>query len=360
MLYYNNLEKTITDQCFRRGANELDIISGYIGPAPIEELENRIYVKQKRLDYKLSIIYGMYGDSGISKVLHKQIIPLRKPGLVDILYSTTPIHSKIYIWKENGDIVSALIGSANFSVSGIRTPFKETLAETSEDTYVKIQEYLDLVRSHCIDCSDPSILTSTTGKPVTTLEDLPIISIDPTLDKSQMYEISLLDPIKDEVPASSGLNWGRAVLNGSHVSIDDAYIPIRREDIDKAPFLFPKKRAIPLELTKEGHSARDNDPIEIIWDDGTRMQALLEGSQNLSGVKYPKQISSLPSKKLFGEYIRKRLGLSSGTRITKEILENYGRTTIGIALVGEGIYYFDFSVKEVVEKKKVDIFANLN
>lgn len=60
---------------------------------------------------------------------------------------------------------------------------------------------------------------------------------------------------------------------------------------------------------------------------------------------YPKQISSHPSKADMGRYIRKRLEIAEGAPITLETLEKYGRNTIDISLQGEGIYYFDFSVK---------------
>lgn len=343
MLYYENLESVITDRCFRRGADELIIISGYIGPNPIENIERRIFDVENRNDYKVSIIYGMYAASGISRQLHEMLLPLKRPGKVDIVYSRVPVHSKIYIWKERGQIVSALIGSANFSISGVGTPFKETLAETSEDTYVKIDEYYSQIIENCIDCSDPSILERARGAVPPSIDDFAPIAFDPATNKEELYNISWFDPETDDVPEYSGINWGQAKRNGSHVNLNDAYIPIRREVIANKPGLFPKKRENPSRLNSAGRSSRDNDPIEILWDDGTRMIGLLEGVQTIDGVKYPKQISSSPSKAQMGKYLRKRLGIESGEKITKEILENYGRTDIGIALIGEGVYYLDFS-----------------
>lgn len=345
MLYYENLERVITDRCFVRGADELIIISGFIGPNPIENIEKKIFEERNRSDYKVSIIYGMYGSNGISRQLHSMIVPLNKPGQVDIVYSKVPVHSKIYIWKERGQIVSALIGSANFSISGVGTPFKETLAETSEDTYIKIEEYYRQIIENCIDCTDPTILDRARGQIIPSIDDFAPISFDPATNKEELYGVTLLNPDTDDVPAASGINWGQAKLNGSHVNLNDGYIPIRREDIANKPGLFPKKRTIPALLTSKGGSARDNDPVEILWDDGTRMIGLLEGVQTIDGVKYPKQISTSPSKALFGKYLRQRLGIQSGKKITKEDLENYGRSDIGIALIGEGVYYFDFSKK---------------
>lgn len=47
-----------------------------------------------------------------------------------------------------------------------------------------------------------------------------------------------------------------------------------------------------------------------------------------------------------GKYLRKRLGVSLEHTITKSDLKRYGRTNIDVTLIGEGIYYLDFSVKK--------------
>ena len=99
---------------------------------------------------------------------------------------------------------------------------------------------------------------------------------------------------------------------------------------------------------REGH--RHNDTVEVIWDDGTEMTVLLEGSRgrnddNGNKIWYPKQIASSPSKASLGKYIRDRLGIQEGHAITYEDLTKYGRDTISISLQGEGVYYFDFAPK---------------
>jgi len=74
------------------------------------------------------------------------------------------------------------------------------------------------------------------------------------------------------------------------------------------------------------------------------MDGLLEGSQMEKGIKYPNKISSFPKKSLIGIYLRKRLGVNLGESIRMEHLERYGRTDIDVSSLGNGIYYFDFSV----------------
>ena len=89
---------------------------------------------------------------------------------------------------------------------------------------------------------------------------------------------------------------------------------------------------------------RHNDAIEIIWDDGISMEGLLEGSQPIDGIIYPKQISSFPNKSELGEYFRRRLGVPFGQPVRRLHLNRYGRTDVAVSLINEGVYRFDFSV----------------
>ena len=52
-----------------------------------------------------------------------------------IKYSSQEIHSKIYIWRSKGKTLTALIGSANFSSNGLRTDYRESLADATRDTF---------------------------------------------------------------------------------------------------------------------------------------------------------------------------------------------------------------------------------
>lgn len=142
-----------------------------------------------------------------------------------------------------------------------------------------------------------------------------------------------------EVPAMSGLNWGLA--NG-HVVIGDAYIGITVDMAVHYPELFPPKADIATD-TGGKSSSRQNNHIEMIWDDGTRMKGLLEGNLDVGGVIYPNKLASFPQKNILGKYLRNRLGVDLYHRITRNDLEKYGRTYIGISKDENGIYHLDFS-----------------
>ncbi len=334
MLYYENLDKIIFNRGQLISCDELVILSGYVGPSPIHELNN--------LDIKTTVIYGMYGSDGIRRSLHNALMKeQQESNKINILYSTMPVHSKCYVWKRNGEVQCALIGSANFSNNGLKTPYREVLADATSDTFRPLNTYLDMVLSGSIPCELAAPKDNPHNVPIQESEEE---YVDANVCVTNLYVVK--NGIKC-IPESSGLNWGQSAT--AHVNKNDSYIPIRSAMIDKYPNLFPRKQERPLlidGIVRRDH--RHNDSIEIIWDDGTVMTGLMEGTyyKVVDGEKvaYPKQITSTPSKATLGEYLRRRLGVSDGYPITYEDLMIYGRDTIDISLQGEGIYYFDFSV----------------
>ncbi len=328
MLFYNGLEDIIFCRHEVVEADELIILSGYVGPRPVQRLQE--------LPFNSTVIYGMYGESGIGQQLHDLLIHYHNDiENVNIYYSNTPIHSKCYAWKNEGQIVHALVGSANFTSNGLSTPYREILAETTRDTFGPLADYIQRILNDSVLCSDASV----------TLAPVPIPRRGPAQPFSDICRMTLLTSARgynDEVPTASGLNWGHSPV--AHVTPDDAYIPILTEYIRSYPNLFPPKQDFSVMSNGRGRATRHNDKIDIIWDDGATMEGLLEGNRTINGVLYPKQISSFPEKSILGAYIRSRLGVPSGTLVTRRHLENYGRTHIDVSLQGEGIYYFDFSV----------------
>lgn len=341
MLHYIDLEQVVLHSQISRSCNKLLVISGYVGSEIVKELAR--FPK----DTHFTIVYGMYGCDNISEPLHKQFIELQKKlDNVDILYSTVPIHSKIYCWSYNNEIKSTMIGSANFTINGLRRNYKETLYDVQEESLPEYLVYFDYVLNKCLPCTDKRIL----------LKKQKHIAIGDSIFATQPFlsegicRASLLSRGK-EVAEMSGLNWG---LSNGHVAPGDAYIAITKEYIKYFPNLFPSKKYVNgiQNIESKGKANRENDEVELIWDDGTSMIGLMEGQQSVdNGSIYPKQLSSSPNKNIIGIYLRKRLGLLNPDgsvdlkhRITKADLLRYGRTNIDISLIGEGIYYMDFSV----------------
>ncbi len=344
MLYYTGLEEVIFSkhELLSEIPDELIIISGYLGPAPIKrlnELENM----------KITIIGGMYTKGIDVRLLNSlERIKQNNPN-ISILYTKQEIHSKVYIWKKNNKILSALIGSANFSSNGLRTDYRESLADATRDTFNPLDIYYNFILNH-------------SSKEVTINKKQKIISLDTpknnTTIKNTQLKFNFNIPLYNSnhtVPELSGLNWGRARLfNNAHTSIGDAYIRLPKDLLKTNQMLI--KPFDPEFDTPNGKRKRNSNPIELIWDDGTIMEASLEGIQVFNNKKYPKQLSSFSSstpfldgkkiakKSILGRYIRNRLGVLIDELITIETLNNYGRDTITLSLIEDGVYYADFSV----------------
>lgn len=171
------------------------------------------------------------------------------------------------------------------------------------------------------------------------------------------------------VHAAAGLNWG---YTSGLPTLGDAYIPVNTSNIRSCPNLFIK-----------------NGPINIVWDDGTRMTILAE--QNSVGIgdgnSYGKALSTYEDKSQLGDYLRHRIGNYIGRDliyseyaittvadiklrnredkesikeeirsnaillqelndkfITIDDLNQYGRTNISVSVSENGTYYFDFSI----------------
>ena len=319
MLYTQNLEEIIFNRHQIHNSDELVVISGYLGPKPVARLEE--------LPFNSRVIYGMYGAEGIKPSLHGSLTAIQNNvENLNIFYSKIPVHSKCYVWRRRGEIVHALIGSANFSVNGLTTPFREVLAETTFDTFAPLNDYITHIFNNSISCLE-----------------LDMIDVRQTnaIIGGNICPVTLLGR-DGEVQNAAGLNWGQNPNN--HTTPNDAYIAIRTSHIRDYPHIFPPKQLNPLEIDNRGRVQRHNDSIEIIWDYGITMEGLLEGSQPIEDIIYPKQISSFPVKAELGEYIRNRIGVPLGQPVRRHHLEAYGRLDISISLISDGIYQFDFSV----------------
>ncbi len=335
MLYYDNLYEIVFHRHEHFTCDEFIVISGYVGPQPVRRVQT--------LPIRTTVVYGMYASDGIHRSLHTSL--MREEGELDnltVLYSTMPVHTKAYMWLNHGNVVHSLIGSANFSLNGLTTPNKETLAETTADTFRPLEIYRDLVFENSIPCTEATVRQTASQKE----REAAWAGYDPNVCELPLY---LEENGHRYTPAASGINWGMARKNGVHVNINDAYIGIPAESADHYPLMFPAKQTAPVNVNtvfRDGHSHNDN--IEVIWDDGTEMTMLLEGSRKRQDefgnrVWYPKQIASSPSKAVLGRYLRKRMSIPEGQAITYQDLQRYGRDSISISLQGEGIYFFDFS-----------------
>lgn len=350
MLHVTDLESVVFNKA--NICNEMFVISGYVGPEMIEKLAK---LQNKT---KLVVVYGMYGLDKISATLHQKLQELdNKYSALEIYYSTIPVHSKLYCWSSDGGIAEILIGSANFSVSGLRRDYKESLHEIPQASYNDYSNYQNYIASNWIRCTSANIQVKSHHK-VSNKAKVP----QPLLSEG-ICRMSLLDD-KGRVPKKSGINWG--YQRGHHAKSQlEAYIAIKAEYRKYFPLMFPEKKYIGgvNSPTAIGNKAKQNDDIELVWDDQESMIALMEGSKPKNGKVYPLQISSSGDKTKLGYYLRRRIvdvllkknkGYAQGLDVLlkqgksfpvmKYMLMDYGRTHIDISMDGDGVYCLDFSV----------------
>ncbi len=323
-VYYRNLHKEFFER-FPKDATHFYALTGYVGPDPISKLAD--------LNFSSSIIYGLQRETP-NIILHDQLLKIHSEK-VGIYYPEIPSHAKCYIWMANDKPLRGLIGSANFSVNGLNNDFREVLMEVEKSDLYAVKAYIDVIRDSCKACDEIRILQKDNTQPALTI----------TTKLNEPCELELFDPESGQVQEMSGLNWGFA--NGN-VTPNDAYIPIRTKHIRNFPHLFQPIFFNP----SEGHRSRSKskEAVELIWDDGVIMSVLFEGSQPINGSNYPKQISSIPNKNILGLYLRERLSLAPVSdrrlpreKITRAILESYGRSSISLNLIQEGVYSANFT-----------------
>lgn len=140
-----------------------------------------------------------------------------------------------------------------------------------------------------------------------------------------MPDLELYSVRDNMVQLQAGLNWG---FSDGHTCLADAYIALTNRFFRTYPNFFPPQGSV----------------ITTTWDDGTVIECSLEGTQDVLGTIYPKQISSSGDKSILGSYLRHRIGVPANHRITMDDLINYGRNYVTVSYLQGNTYYFDFHV----------------
>lgn len=95
------------------------------------------------------------------------------------------------------------------------------------------------------------------------------------------------------------------------------------------------------------------NPIDMVWDDGTKMKMLFQqgGTEVPSKGKrapgaayrqYPKALTASSGGVELGKYIRNRMGLPTSHVITYRDLRKYGRDYVTLTLTASGNHELDF------------------
>lgn len=318
MIHYTdnsrNLESLIINRSNQLVCDEVCILSAYVGVGPI--------LKISQIEgLKVDILYGLATEGAQEKLLTElKKLHLDEQNQVSIYFPLIQSHAKIYLWKNKGDIIYALNGSANFSSKGLLTEYRELLSEVNKNDFKEFQAYYDKIYESSYPIIDTVNLKNNQ------------ITNNTNSTTNNIFGITESDSLYSE---KSKINWGQGTAKNN---LRDAYIPITKANLFNHPELFPQKSS------DKGLSFADNEPIDVIWDDGENMVCLMEGTVVYNDMRFPNKIATYKNKKILGDYLRRRMGLKPGSFVSKNHFKKYGRESITISKISDGVYYFDFKV----------------
>jgi hypothetical protein len=350
-IFTDNLESLVVSAA--SASDEIIIISGFFS---IDIIEN--IAKQ---GVPTTFYYGMYLRNGISLSNYNSFKRLEAtyPNLKIKIPVEYHVHTKCYIFKKSGITFNALVGSANASSSALATtPNSELLTPIdSVDDKTFLDSYAAEINNASVPFDNPIIVPAAQTKALAvaakTSKKIPKswknYTGNPFSAIIPLYYITKNGPVVHNV---DGLNWG----NGPHASKSsdmESVLPIRKFHIENYPLLIPFNGSVG--SGTGGKIQRMQRPIDMIWDDGTKMKMLFQqgGTEIPSKAKrapgeayrqYPKALTSNSGGSELGTYLRRRMDLPSDATVTYNDLRAYGRDYVTLTLTNAGIYELDFSV----------------
>lgn len=319
-------EKHIISDVYNKGYRHLKILSGQVSPLLVEQILDHY----KELNLKIYI--GMVSVKGILKWTHLafQHLIIRYPSRLDIYYqvSRPGNHSNIYYW-ENPLILGLdhkiFVGSASFTLNSYYHR-KEIIVMENLDAD-EIFEHLDI-----INCTSPNVTQQINihqnpeNELIVPYDDKQLELFNLSTDQDTKYEVEYIDiPLTirgGETPPKSGINWGHNGRSGIRQPTrtgNEAYLSISKQVHKERPNFLPQR----------------GEKILILTDDGEMFVCVV-------AQEHRKAIQTCDNNSILGSYIRKRIGVPSGAYIETRDLARYGRDSIRLSKIHEGLYALNF------------------
>ena len=354
-VFVKDLKKEILEKA--KLSDKIVIISGYTTPDIIEDIA--------KVNVEMIFYYGMYYTDGITPVLHNKLkkLDVAHSNLTIKIVKEHRVHTKCYLFYKNGNLVNALVGSANCSKNGLMgATNSEMLVELnkkellqSSNYLIDLHSYFTAIDAAAVHCTDAAIVgrNKVTFKKIKGVQGEKVpYSGNPFVAIMPLYT---LKKGKKVVHRAGGINWG---LQSGHskkgTGYAEAYIPVYGEHIDKYPIMFP---FFPIQRkTTGGKITRKSDPVVVLWDDGVIMEMVFGGGgverptegkrqQGDPYKEYPKNFTSGADGGggELGEYLRKRMNVPRRKLIEISDLEKYKKDYIKLTYISPGYYEADFS-----------------
>ncbi|WP_425845545.1 restriction endonuclease PLD domain-containing protein [Agrococcus sp. TSP3-2-1] len=322
-LLTSELFRRVLVEPFERGANELQIVSGYGSPAMLTRHREELFRRFKRLP-AIELVCGMTGIEGILEASHLGFLSLqsRYPLELSVSYLRPPRsnHSKIYVWSRDGKPVEAFLGSANYSQFGFGTVARSASHSESMlamDPDLAAAYWLE-VSPHVITCDDPDA-ERVVGIKKRAAEARVFETDDPAEPRwgEPAVRIPLFIERENRIHDKSGLNWGQ------------------REGRDPNQAYIPVPRSLQRSEAQEGFFPERGRHFQVVTSDGRGM-VLVVAQDNGKALQTPEDNAQL------GEYFRERLGVASGAPVNLSDLDRFGSRYVTFYRVDDETYLMHF------------------
>lgn len=246
--------------------------------------------------------------------------------------SPTGFHSKLYA-MDTPDRQVCSVGSSNLTENGLQAWREANWVSEEREAYSRVLGEADRLWDSSVDfdvvLDEIPVKTPSARKIGAEPDEVIEFEIEPG-HKEQVLSISLVDSA-GSVPLSSGLNWafGRGRPRKRH----ECYIRLPRAALDVASHVFG--------------SADMGTIFHAVTHDGAHLRMRLQG-RAYADRNEAKQISTDGDNSRLGLWmIRECLGVTTDRRVTRNDLDDYGRTTIQFKRIGthddgHAIVFMDF------------------
>ena len=338
-----NGQETVSDRFFdeARASDRIEIATGYVSKASLLELDSLIESASIR---NISLMIGMYFVEGMPEGTYHTALEINKKwkdaGIGEIrMVRTFKYHGKLYAFYKDGEVASAIIGSANLGVIKLeasnRRQYEVSAVTTDRDECAEIATLIaKLANPSCSVNIEDAV-----GMPIIREVNTSLVGVD-TVDQIPQAEVSLYEkhktstsfilPIK--VPAAAerfmddGKHYTKSNLNVSYAAPRSAR---------KARDWFETQFTVSKSITRQDGYPEKGKPFFVVTDDGYTFKVHTTSDGN-------KQFSAVGDELILGRWVKGRLAaaglvtpvnntLADTQRlgmITKEMLAAYGCDTL--------------------------------
>lgn len=338
-----NGQETVIDRFFAeaRESDRIDIATGYISKNSLIELDT--LVESAGIKH-ITLVMGMYYYDGIAENTYHTALELNKKwvqaGIGEIrITHTFQYHGKTYAFYRDGDVKSAIIGSANLGVikpeASNRRQYEVSAVTTDRDECAEIATLISKLTTpacsiNIADWVKPNLIrevnTSLVG--IDTVDQIPQAEV--SLYEKHKTSTSFIIPIK--VPAAAerfmddGKHYTKSNLNVSYAAPRSAR---------KARDWFETQFTVSKNITRQEGYPEKGKHFFVVTDDGYTFKVHTTSDGN-------KQFSAVGDELILGRWVKGRLAaaglvtpvnntLADTQRlgmITKEMLAAYGCDTL--------------------------------